>query len=44
MLGENWFLVMSDSLKQIGELVPENVEVFRFISWANFQLYKADSG
>ncbi|XP_075663422.1 akuammiline synthase 2-like [Castanea sativa] len=44
MQGENGFSVMSDSLKQIGELVPKNVEVFRFISWANYRLYEADFG
>lgn len=44
MQGENGFPVISDSLKQIGELVPKNVEVFRFISWANYRLYEADFG
>ena len=38
------FSVMSDSLKQIGEIVPKNVEVFRFISWANYRLYEANFG
>ena len=44
MQGENGFSVMSDSLKQSGELVPKNVEVFRFISWANYRLDEADFG
>ena len=44
MQGENGFSVMSDCLKQIGELVPKNVEVYRSISWANFKLYEPDFG
>ncbi len=36
MQGENGFSLMSDCLKQIGELVPKNMEVYRFISWANY--------
>lgn len=44
MQGENGFSLMSECLKQVGDLVPEEVEVFRFISWANFRLHEADFG
>ncbi|KAG6686317.1 hypothetical protein I3842_11G010900 [Carya illinoinensis] len=44
MQGENGFSLMSECLKQVGELVPENVEVFRFISWAKLRLHEADFG
>lgn len=45
MQGENGLSLMCDCLKEIGELVPENVEIYRFVSWAaNLQLYEADFG
>ncbi|XP_040986434.1 stemmadenine O-acetyltransferase-like [Juglans microcarpa x Juglans regia] len=44
MQGENGFSLMSECLKQVGDLVPEKVEVFRFISWAKFRLHEADFG
>lgn len=44
MQGENGVSLMSDYLKQVGELVAENVEVFSFISWAKFWLNEADFG
>ncbi|KAJ9163858.1 hypothetical protein P3X46_023486 [Hevea brasiliensis] len=44
MKGENGFLVLGETLKQIGELVSKDVNIYRFTSLRKFQLYEADFG
>ncbi|XP_065859043.1 stemmadenine O-acetyltransferase-like [Euphorbia lathyris] len=42
--GEDGFLVLSETLKQIGELVSKDVEIYRCTSLRKSQVYEADFG
>ncbi|WCJ36218.1 HXXXD-type acyl-transferase family protein [Euphorbia peplus] len=42
--GEDGFFVLSETLKEIGELVSKDVDIYRCTSLRRFQVYEADFG